>query len=119
MLPLAVICVMIAAVGMLVWTGLYNLTHPNWHPGLAYAGDLNSQRHLASCYTTGCVNVPKSPLLACAWREIIVEELDAPTNLDIEEATATCRGLSESDRRAVAIAETDIRVQLHRAVRKH
>ena len=54
-----------------------------------------------------------------AWREIIVEELDAPTNLDIEEATATCRGLSESDRRVVAAAEADIRVQLHRAVRKH
>lgn len=115
MLPFAIVGLVLAVVAPLVWTGFFHdHIRPNWDPNLAYTGDLAIQRHLASCYLSGCPHVPRSPLLACAWREIILEEITAPSTDDFQAAEKTCGALSATDRSVLTSVEADIRSRLHR-----
>lgn len=67
---------------------LWDEFHAHWHHDLtienAYAGNLTSQRHLASCYATGCTpDFAVEPILACAWRQIITEETSPASRQDL------------------------------------
>ena len=49
--------------GFLLWS-LFNVQfNSNWRPDQAYSGDIAAQRHLATCYTSGCAEFPRITLL--------------------------------------------------------
>lgn len=62
----------------------------------AISGDVESQRKLAACYVDGCPPLPRSQIISCAWRKIILDNGEsAPA--DRAQASAACDGLSQSD----------------------
>lgn len=76
----------------------------------AIAGDLVSQRKMASCYAEGCPPMPQSQIISCAWRRIIVKTgADLPE--DRAKAAAACDGLSTVD---AGIADNAMRSLEHR-----
>ena len=102
---------------LVVLAGSFGLSYlhrrPNWE--LVYTGDLKTQRKLASCYEViGCPDATTySVVLACAWREIIVEETNRSSPADIAAAKKTCERLSADERRAAEHFEVEIRARLH------
>ncbi|MCJ2074441.1 hypothetical protein MKK68_02030 [Methylobacterium sp. E-016] len=62
----------------------------------AISGDLISQRKLAACYVEGCPPLPRSEIIGCAWRKIV---LTTEGNLpeDQEQQRVVCSALSQSD----------------------
>jgi hypothetical protein len=62
----------------------------------AISGDTISQRKLAACYVDGCPPLPRSQIISCAWRKIILE-MDAHEPEDQEQVVLACGPLSESD----------------------
>lgn len=112
--PLAVVALCLAFLIPLVWTEYFrDHIWPNWSAEKAYSGDLNDQRRLASCYELGCSEVMASPILACAWREIILDETDRFFKHDVVAANRDCSRVSQNDREIVERAESDIRARLH------
>ena len=49
------------------WTG----TVREWDPNQVDLSKLDEQRHMAECYRVRCGHVGASPVLACAWRELV------------------------------------------------
>ena len=82
---------------------------------------LDEQRHIAECYRVKCGHVGVSPLLACAWRELIVEETARSSPVDVTAAEEACRALSLQERAIASRAEDDLRAQVKRgrAARHH
>ncbi|WP_336488152.1 hypothetical protein [Methylobacterium nigriterrae] len=62
----------------------------------AISGDIYSQRKLAACYVDGCPPLPRSEIISCAWRKIILET-DGHLPDDRERADAVCGALSKTD----------------------
>ncbi len=80
--------------GFLLWS-LFDLQfNSNWRPDKAYRGNIMAQRHLATCYMTGCVRVPKDAAFACAWRKIISSEDKQLVPSDIVAVRHSCNRLS-------------------------
>src|SRR5262245_4738131 len=74
LLPFFLVAIAVGAVATYGWSHFFrDRIHPQWDPNLAYAGHVEMQRHLAKCYEVGCPEAVASPVLACAWRDIIVE----------------------------------------------
>jgi hypothetical protein len=114
--PFAIVGLVLAIVVPIAWTGYFHVQlRPNWNPDFAYTGDVETQRHLASCFTTGCPHIARSRVLACAWREIILEESTPRSPDDEVAAEQACKVLSTLDRALLASVESDIRSRLHRA----
>ena len=98
------------------WTG----TVREWDPNQVDLSKLDEQRHMGECYRVRCGHVGASPVLACAWRELIVEETGRSLPVDVTAAEAVCRGLSPREREIATRAEDDLRAQLRRAaMRQH
>ena len=102
--------VLIAAVVLYFWAGSVR----EWDPNNADLSRLAEQRHMAKCYQARCGHVSPSPVLACAWRQLIVDETGGSLAGDVVAAENACRGLSHSERAIVQRAEEDIRALLHR-----
>ncbi len=62
----------------------------------AISGEIESQRKLAACYVDGCPPLPRSEIIGCAWRKIIVDNPDAQPD-DRERVRTSCASLSASD----------------------
>jgi small ligand-binding sensory domain FIST len=62
----------------------------------AISGDVGSQRKLAACYVEGCPPLPRSQIISCAWRSIILEVAEKEPE-DSDRFVAACETLSESD----------------------
>jgi hypothetical protein len=62
----------------------------------AIAGDTDSRRILASCYVDGCPPLPRSEIIACAWRKIIAESPDGGDD-DRARLSAVCDKLGASE----------------------
>jgi len=75
---------------------------------------LDEQRHIAECYRVKCGHVGVAPILACAWRELIVEETGRSSPVDITAAEEACRALSPGERAIAARAEDELRAQVKR-----
>lgn len=96
--------------GFLLWS-LFNIQfNSNWRPDQAYSGNIAAQRHLATCYTTGCARVPQDIAFACAWRKIISNE-DKQAS-DTVAARDMCSHLSASDQKWITSLEADIRSRM-------
>ena len=109
------------AVLMLVGIGafsysLWDIFHQQfmvvWNPVQAYDGDLETQRHLAMCYRTGCTSVPRDPASACAWRQIIATERKHASTADVTALHNACGHLSAVDRRLIKSLENDIQMKM-------
>ena len=100
--------------GFFLWD-FHTQRHPRWTVEEAYAGNLTAQRHVASCYTTGCPpDFALEPILACAWREIITEEIKPASQLDLSALRKARSRLSTTDRIVLNSAEEDIRFRMSR-----
>ena len=98
---------------------LWDEFHGQWGPNLvaedADAGNLTAQRRLASCYATGCPpNFVSEPVLACAWREIIIQETKRPSRQDLSAQHKACNQISKTDRNVLSSAEDEIRLRMSR-----
>lgn len=82
-------------------------------PRTVYTGTVEDHRHFAECEAHGCPHVEPSPLFACAWREIIVEETDRNTPVDVTAAANACSSLTGQQRELLPRVEADIRARLH------
>lgn len=76
----------------------------------AIRGDIESQRRLAACYVEGCPPLPRSDIIACAWRRIALQTAGTAAE-DAERARAICDTLSAQD---AGIAENARRTLEHR-----
>lgn len=106
---LAVVLIGMSAVGYGLWQFR---VHAAWTPRQAYSGNVAAERHLASCYRTGCSDVPPDADAACAWRHVIMDERKHPQPADIAASHAACRHLSASDQKWVEKDERDIRKRM-------
>ena len=98
--------------GFLLWS-LFNVQfNSNWRPDQANSGDIAAQRHLATCYTSGCARVPQDNAFACAWWKIISSEDKEPVPRDIVAARQTCSHLSASDQKRITSLKSDIRSRM-------
>ncbi len=70
----------------------------------ALSGNLQSQRRLADCYRLGCSSeLTPDPVLACAWRIIVVASgAPAVVQDDTESRRRDCESLSPKDQAAAA-----------------
>ena len=110
---LGLVAVLIVSV-FLTWTYYFRgQMRPIWTPEMTFSGNLDDQRHMASCYDAGCRDVIATPILACAWREVILEESHRSSTRDITAAAESCQKISKTDRQILKRAETDIRARLH------
>ncbi len=98
------------AVAYYFWAGAVG----EWDPSQVDLSKLEEQRHLAECYRVKCGHVGVSPILACAWRELIVEETGRSSPVDVTAAEEACRGLSPQERAIATRAEDDLRAQVKR-----
>ena len=116
LLPSLLLAAVVAALAG--WFGVSHIyQRPNWD--LIYTGDLKAQRQLASCYESiGCPEASYSMVLACAWREIIVEESGILPSSDIAAAKKTCDHLSINERHTVERFEVEIRARLRQSHKK-
>jgi hypothetical protein len=104
----------VAAASFFIWRIYHQQFVSNWNPDQAYAGDVPAQRHLASCYMTGCPRVAHDPAFACAWRKIIAAEVKRLSPDDIKATRSACGRLSIADQKWVPRLDADIRVQMVR-----
>jgi hypothetical protein len=119
LLPFLLVAIAVGAVATYAWSHfLRDQIHPEWDPNLAYSGHVEMQRHLAKCYEVGCPETPSSPVLACAWRDIIVQETNRASLKDIAEAERVCGLLSTKDKTTLEQVEADIRVRIRRTMPK-
>ena len=58
-------------------------------------------------------------LLACAWRELIVEETGRSSPVDVTAAEEACHGLSPRDREIATRAEDELRALVKRSGAGH
>jgi hypothetical protein len=100
---------MVAAVALYFWAGALG----EWDPNNADLSQLAEQRHMAECYQARCGHVSSSPVLACAWRQLILHETGGSLSEDVVAAENACRGLSPFEHAIVERAEEDIRAHLH------
>ena len=66
-----------------------------------------------------CGHVGAAPILACAWRELIVEETGRSSLADVTAAEEACRGLSPQERAIAIRAEDELRAQVKRSAAGH
>jgi len=97
------------------WTG----TVREWDPNQVDLSKLDEQRHMAECYRARCGHVGASPVLACAWRELVVEETARSSPVDVTAADEACRGLSPREREIATRAEDEIRALVRRSAAGH
>jgi hypothetical protein len=95
-----------------LWDIFHAQFDSTWSPDEAYAGNIEAQKRLASCYVSGCQTVPYDPAFSCAWRTIIANEEKRGSPSDITSANAACRNLSPSAREVVSTLVADIRQQI-------
>ena len=95
----------------LLWSIFHLQFEKAWSHDQAYIGDTQAQRHLASCYSTGCAGVPQDRAFACAWRQIIVSEAAGPSMRDISAERNVCNHLSALDQKWVPKLEADNSLQ--------
>ena len=88
----------IGVFGFLLWDVVHRQFQKPWDPNRAYVGDTLTQRHLASCYMTGCAGVPRDPAFGCAWRVIIADEHEPTPLSDLSAEQKACGHLSPADR---------------------
>jgi hypothetical protein len=107
--------VMMCLAGLVGFT-LWHIFHPAFRSEmsseLAYSGNLQAQRKLASCYERGCRIAPHDPAFACAWRQIIVTETARKALSDVAAARKACRQLPAEARKTVPMLEADIRFEM-------
>lgn len=99
----------IGTFGFLLWDVVHRQFVKPWNPDQAYIGDTLTQRHLASCYMTGCAGVPRDPPFGCAWRTIIADERSPTPPSDLSAEQSACGHLSPADREWTEKIEADIR----------
>jgi hypothetical protein len=104
---------LVGAFGFFLWDEF----HAQWgHNNIAEdadAGNLVAQRRLASCYATGCLpNFGPEPVLACAWREIIVKEAKRASRDDLSAQQKACSQISGPN--VLTSAEDDIFYRMRR-----
>ncbi|MCF4130222.1 hypothetical protein [Methylobacterium sp. SyP6R] len=82
----------------------------------AIAGDLDSRRTLAACYVDGCPPLPRSEIIACAWRKIIAEGADSVAD-DQARLRSVCDPLTTSELEISENAKASLqrRIQARRA----
>jgi hypothetical protein len=97
------------------WTG----TVREWDPNQVDLSKLDEQRHMAECYRVRCGHVGASPVLACAWRELVVEETARSSPVDVTAAEEACRGLSPREREIATRAEDELRALVKRSAAGH
>jgi hypothetical protein len=105
------------AVAYYFWAGAVR----EWDPSQVDLSKLDEQRHIAECYRVKCGHVGVAPILACAWRELIVEETGRSSLVDVTAAEEACLGLSPQERAIAIRAEDELRAQVKRgrAARHH
>jgi hypothetical protein len=114
-LPAALLMVIaIGTSGFILFDCFHRQFEATWSRDKAYAGDVPSQRHLASCYMTGCPRVPVDHAFSCAWREIIAGEIPQESVGDSSAEHKACSHLSAFDQKWVPDLESDIRSQMRR-----
>lgn len=99
-------------IGFTLWGIFVPAPRSQASAGLAYSGDIQAQRRLASCYEAGCRIAPPDPAFACAWRQIIVTETARKAVSDVTAARKVCRQLSTAAQKAVRILKADIRFEM-------
>jgi hypothetical protein len=112
------VAVLVGAMGVssfLLWDVAHRQFQKPWNLDRAYTGDTLTQRHLASCYMTGCAGVPRDPAFGCAWRTIIADEHQPTPPNDLSAEQGACRHLSPADREWIQKLETDIRFRMSEA----
>jgi hypothetical protein len=114
-LPAAFLMVIaIGTSGFFLFDCFHRQFEMNWSRDKAYTGDIPSQRHLASCYMTGCPRVPLDHAFSCAWRKIIAGEIPRISVGDASAEHKACGHLSAFDEKWVPDLEADIRYQMRR-----
>lgn len=114
MAPVVALAACLAVLVTIVWLKYFrDEMRPIWSPELTYSGNLDDQRRMASCYEVGCSTVIATPIQACAWREVILEETDRASPQDIAAANRACQQISTTDRSILHQAELVIREHLH------
>lgn len=98
--------------GFLLWDVVHRQFVKPLNPDQAYIGDTFTQRHLASCYMTGCAGVPRDPAFGCAWRTIIADERSPTPPSDLSAEQRACGHLSPADREWTEKIEADIRLHI-------
>jgi nitrogen fixation-related uncharacterized protein len=99
----------IGVFGFFLWDVVHRQFQKPWDPDRAYAGDTLTQRHLASCYMTGCAAVPRDPAFGCAWRTIIADEHEPSIPSDLSAEQKACGRVSPADRKWTQKIEANIR----------
>jgi hypothetical protein len=99
----------IGVFGFLLWDVVHRQFQKPWDPNRAYVGDTLTQRHLASCYMTGCTGVPRDPAFGCAWRVMIADEHEPTPPSDLSAEQKACGHLSPADREWTQKIEANIR----------
>ena len=108
--PIFALAACLATLVPFLWTEYFReQIRPAWTPEMAYSGNLDDQRHIASCYEVGCRDVIATPILACAWREIILEETNRSSDQDVSAANRDCERISPQHRPILERAEIEIR----------
>jgi hypothetical protein len=103
---LVAVAICLAALVPFIWTEYFrDRMSPDWTAGMAHSGDLNDRRRMAACYEVGCNEVVAAPILACAWREIILEETQGSSRQDRIAADRACSRISQNDRETLERAE--------------
>jgi hypothetical protein len=117
LLPFLLVALAFGVIATYAWSNFFHdRLRPSWDPNLSYSGHIEIQRHLAKCYEIGCPETVSSIVLACAWREIIVEETKSASPEDIEEAKRVCGRLSARDKPTLEQVEADIRIRMRRGL---
>jgi hypothetical protein len=115
LLPFLLVAIVLGSIATYAWSHFFrDRLRPNWDPNLVYSVHIEMQLHLAKCYETGCPEALSSIVLACAWREIIVEETKPASIEDIGEAKRVCGLLSDKERTTLKPVEADIRARMKR-----
>ena len=115
LLPAALLMVIaIGTSGFFLFDCFHRQFETAWSPDKAYLGDIPSQRHLASCYMTGCPRVPLDHAFGCAWRKIIAGEIPRIPVGDNSAERKACSHLTSFEQKWVPDLEADIRNQMHR-----
>ena len=111
--PGAIVMACVSGVfGLFLWATFHSKFEQSWSPDKAYTGDISAQRHLASCYATGCAEAPDDPALACAWRQIISNESRQSSPADLSAEHKACDHLTALDRKWVTSLDADIRLRM-------
>ena len=90
-----------------------------WDPNQVDLSKLDEQRHMAECYRVKCGHVGASPVLACAWRELVVEETARSSPVDVTAAEEACRGLSPGSARSPRGPRMNSERRLSRRAARH